>query len=420
MTTQVVNPFNVESENGIDYNKLIGHFGCDPIDGEMIKRFEKVTGKRAHLWLRRGLYFSHKDFSEILDSYEKKEPIYLYTGRGPSSEAMHLGHMIPFMFTKYLQDVFDAIVIIQLSDDEKFYFKDGPLEEFNRLSRENAKDIIACGFNLNKTYIFSNLESFGGKLYETTARIMKATSGNQMRGIYGPDIDRNVGTFMWPCMQCAPAFSQSFPFIFGDKKVKCLVPMAIDQAPYFRMARDFAKKNKQFLKPATIHSKFLVALEGIVTKMSTTGSSVTIFLTDTEKKIRKKINKYGFSGGKETLEEHRRVGGNLNVDVAYQYLIYFEPNDDVLNKIAKEYSSGHLLSGQIKKMAADAITKSVLEHQRKRAIVTKDVIDSFFSRDRKFDMTVSDRELLEICDDETYNNYGMNFDSYFGIVIDSS
>jgi tryptophanyl-tRNA synthetase len=35
----------------------------------------------------------------ILDSYEKMEPFYLYTGRGPSGEALHLGHTIPFVFT---------------------------------------------------------------------------------------------------------------------------------------------------------------------------------------------------------------------------------------------------------------------------------------------------------------------------------
>ena len=36
----------------------------------------------------------------ILNLYENKKPFYLYTGRGPSSESMHLGHLIPFMITK--------------------------------------------------------------------------------------------------------------------------------------------------------------------------------------------------------------------------------------------------------------------------------------------------------------------------------
>lgn len=67
----------------------------------MIKRLEKVSGKPAHHLLRRGIFFSHRDLGIILDEFEKGKPFYLYTGRGPSSSAMHLGHLIPFMFTKY-------------------------------------------------------------------------------------------------------------------------------------------------------------------------------------------------------------------------------------------------------------------------------------------------------------------------------
>jgi len=51
----------------------------------------------------------------ILDRYEQKKPFYLYTGRGPSSDSMHLGHMIPFVFTQWLQDVFDCPLVIQLT-----------------------------------------------------------------------------------------------------------------------------------------------------------------------------------------------------------------------------------------------------------------------------------------------------------------
>jgi tryptophanyl-tRNA synthetase len=49
-------------------------------------------------------------------------------------------------------------LVIQLSDDEKFFCrKDLTVEECVRLSRENTKDIIACGFDIERTYIFSNL-----------------------------------------------------------------------------------------------------------------------------------------------------------------------------------------------------------------------------------------------------------------------
>jgi hypothetical protein len=42
-----------------------------------------------------------REFDKILDRYEQGKPFFLYTGRGPSSDSMHLGHMVPFVFSKY-------------------------------------------------------------------------------------------------------------------------------------------------------------------------------------------------------------------------------------------------------------------------------------------------------------------------------
>lgn len=61
-------------------------------------------------------------------------------------------------FSRYLQDVFDVPLVVQMTDDEKFLWKNMSIEDANRLAHENAKDIIACGFDKEKTFIFSNLE----------------------------------------------------------------------------------------------------------------------------------------------------------------------------------------------------------------------------------------------------------------------
>lgn len=130
---QVVDPWTVESEGAIDYDKLISQFGSQKLEPELIERMERVTGKKVHRFLRRGIFFSHRDLTQLLDLYEKGEKFYLYTGRGPSSEALHLGHLIPFHFTKWLQDAFDCPLVIQLTDDEKFLFKpELKLEECHR------------------------------------------------------------------------------------------------------------------------------------------------------------------------------------------------------------------------------------------------------------------------------------------------
>ena len=137
---QHVDPWTVSAGNkGIDYDKLIDQFGSQKITPELIAKFERVTGCKAHPWIRRGIFFSHRELDTILDNFAAGKPMYLYTGRGPSSEALHLGHLIPFMFTKYLQDVFKCVLVVQMTDDEKFLWKDLKLEEAHRLAFENAK-----------------------------------------------------------------------------------------------------------------------------------------------------------------------------------------------------------------------------------------------------------------------------------------
>lgn len=82
------------------------------ITPELLERFRTLTGKPLHTFLRRGLYFTHRDLEQFLDAYESGRPVYIYTGRGPSSDALHLGHMLPFIFCKYLQDCFNCVVVI--------------------------------------------------------------------------------------------------------------------------------------------------------------------------------------------------------------------------------------------------------------------------------------------------------------------
>ena len=128
---QVVTPFTVaggvDADGNVvpvDYEKLTRDFGATPLTKELIQRFERVTGKRAHRFMRRGIVISHRELGTILDRYEKGEPFYLYTGRGPSSASMHVGHATPFDFTKYLQEAFDCPLVIQLTDDEKFLYNE--------------------------------------------------------------------------------------------------------------------------------------------------------------------------------------------------------------------------------------------------------------------------------------------------------
>lgn len=386
----IVNPWDVASSSskGVNYQKLIQKFGSSNIDKDLIERMEKLTGKPAHHLLRRGIFFSHRDMHQILDLVEQKKKFYLYTGRGPSSEAMHLGHLIPFMFTKWLQDTFDVPLVIQMTDDEKFLWKDLTIEETNRLAHENAKDIIACGYDLDRTFIFSDVEyiSESTEFYKMMCKIQKLVTFNQVKGIFGFSDSDNIGKISFPAIQAAPSFSSAFPQIFNGKDdVPCLIPCAIDQDPYFRMTRDVAPR-LGLLKPALLHSTFFPALQGAQSKMSASDPTSSIFLTDSDDTIKTKVNKYAFSGGKDTEEEHRKHGGDCETDVSYQYLTFFMKDDKKLEDIKMKYGSGKMLTGELKQELIKVLQNLVGAHRKRREEVTDEIVNEYMrSRKLKFD-----------------------------------
>eukprot|EP00897_Mesotaenium_endlicherianum_P003023 jgi/Mesen1/2749/ME000169S01919 len=326
---QVVTPWEVSASGGIDYDKLIEQFGCQKLTDDLLQRVEKLSGKSAHPFLRRGIFFAHRDFDKLLDAYEKGDKFYLYTGRGP-----------------YLQEAFRVPLVIQLTDDEKCMWK-----------------------------------------------------GLSAKGIFGFAGEDHIGKLSFPPIQAAPAVPSTFPHLFGldsNATMRCLIPHAIDQDPYFRMTRDAAPR-VGFHKPSLIESRFFPALQGESGKMNASDPTSAIFVTDSPANIkskvsaragwiqmqsqrqRGKINKYAFSGGGATREEHIAKGANLDVDVSVKYLSFFLDDDDELEHIKQEYKAGRMFTGDVKKRLIEVLTALVERHQRSRAMVTDEMVDAFMA-----------------------------------------
>lgn len=113
--------------------------------------------------------------------------------------------------------------------------------------------------------------------------------------------------------------------------------------------------------------------------MSASDANSSIFLTDTPKQIKNKVNKHAFSGGRDTVEDHRKYGGNPEVDVAYMYLTFFLEDDEQLEKIRQDYSSGALLTGELKKILIDTLQPMIAAHQEKRKEVTLETVKQFMT-----------------------------------------
>ncbi len=358
-----VTPWEVSGE--VNYEKLVRDFGTSLIQEDIYKKLEK-----AHPLIRRGLYFSHRDFDKWLKDAEAGKRVSVITGRGPS-ERMHIGHLIPFLVAKSLQDLFGCEVFIPISDDEKFYVKDKlNYDEAVKYGYENILDLIAMGFDPKKTFIFQDFVYTD--IYKYAAQVAKKITYSTAKAAFGLKSENNVGWTFYPAMQAAHIL---FPQFYREAH-RSVVPVGIDQDPFIRLTRDIAEsKEFKFKKPCALHSKFMPSLTGEA-KMSASGKN-KINLTDSPEEVKKTINKYAFSGGQPTAEEQRQKGGNPDIDVSFQYLKFlFEEDDAKLKKIEEDYRSGKMLTGELKSYLIDKINAFLKKHQERRKKAEKD-IDKF-------------------------------------------
>ena len=145
-----------------------------------------------------------------------------------------------------------------ITDDEKFLYQPKlTLKETNDLARDNACELIALGFDQKRTHIIIDTE-YAKTLYRTALQIAKKVTASTAKSVFGFTNETNIGLYFWPAMQAAPCF---IPSILAGKNVRTLIPAAIDQDPYWRIARDVAPK-LGYLKTAAMHCVFLPALSG--------------------------------------------------------------------------------------------------------------------------------------------------------------
>ena len=365
-------PWEVTGE--VDYDKLITQFGIQKLDEKTLNRIEKHT-KDLHYLLRRKIFFAHRDLNWLLDQYEKKDKFFLYTGRAPSGP-VHIGHLVPWMFTKWLQDKFDVELWFQFPDEEKFLFKENlTLEDTNKYLNENMLDVIALGFNPKKTHFL--IDTLHAKsMYKQAIRVSKKITFSTAKAAFGFTGETNIGSIFYTSMQAVPAF---LPSVLAKKNIPCLIPLGVDQDLHFRIARDVITK-LGYYKPAIIHCRFLPSLTG-TEKMSASDETTAVYTIDSPEIVEKKIKKYAFSGGQATIEEHRKKGGNPDIDVSYQWLIFLEEDDKKLKKIHDDYKSGKLLTGELKQILIDKLNIFLKEHQKKRE-KAKSQVDKFIFKEK--------------------------------------
>ncbi len=305
--------------------------------------------------MRRKFFFAHRDLDFTLKDYKEGRGFFLYTGRAPSKSPMHIGHLIPFIMTKWLQEKFGVNAYIMIPDEEKYLAKKvDSLREVELHVMQDVLNIIAVGFDPDKTFIFKDIE-FIGRLYKAAVKVARHITFSTAKATFGFTGETSIGLIFYPALQIVPT-------LFERKRP--LIPCAIDQDPYFRLQRDIAPK-LGFYKTSELLSKFVWGLTGPESKMSASKPESAILLNDSPEEAAKKV-KMAFTGGRATAEEQRKIGGIPEICPVYHwYSILFEEDDKKLEERYWACRSGKLLCGECKAELAERVKAFLRQHQRR-------------------------------------------------------
>ncbi|OIO42848.1 tryptophan--tRNA ligase [Candidatus Pacearchaeota archaeon CG_4_10_14_0_2_um_filter_05_32_18] len=363
MTKQVVTPWEVSGS--IDYNKLIKEFGVSPL-----KELPEIFNK--NILFRRKIIFAHRDIQRILEAVKNKKPFVMMTGLMPTGK-FHIGHMILAQQMVFYQKL-GARVYIAVADLEAYNARGQSLEDSKKIAEDYILSYASLGLDLKKADIYfqSNRSSDAKKsnaYYQLQNLLARYATFNEFKAVYG---DITPGKMLSALLQASDMLHPQLKEF--ESQAPVIIPVGIDQDAHLRLARDISQriKSPRFIQLSSTYHLFAPGLGG--GKMSASDPNSFIALTDTPKEVEKKINKYAFSGGQPTIEEHRKLGGNPNIDVSFQYLkMFFESDDKKLAQIEKDYRSGKMLTGELKKYTIEKINDFLKEFQKKRELAKKDV-----------------------------------------------
>ncbi len=339
-----------------DNAKLVKEFGAKDIN-DLAELPNLYTFKK-------GLIYSHRDFDRFFKALKNGEESAIVSGINASG-TLHLGHKLVFDTNLFFQKEYGVKVFIPISDDESFVAgKVDTQEEAKNNAMKLAKEMLAYGFDPKKTFFI--IDNIYTNIYNLAFKMSKKINYSEIKATYGYSPDKNIGLHFYPAVQTAHVlFPQER---FNIKNV--LVPIGPDEDAHLRIARDIASRYG-IPKPAVIHVKFLPGLDG--EKMSKSKNNA-IFLDDNIKSVKRKCNK-ALSGGQEKVEDHRKLGGNPDIDMACQYLKNFFLDEKGSEDLFNKYKKGQLLSSDIKNILYEHISKFIMDFQKKVEKVDGKILD---------------------------------------------
>lgn len=336
--------------------KLVKEFGASP--------FSSLKEIPDFYAFKKGLIYSHRDFDKFYKALKKGEKCAIVSGVNASG-TLHLGHKAVFDTNLYFQKEFGIPVFIPISDDESYVAgKVNNQEEALKYSYELAKELLAYGFDPKKTFFI--IDQIYTSIYNFAIKLSRKINLSEVKATYGYKNEDNIGLHFYPSVQAAHILLPQEKL--GIKNI--LVPIGPDEDAHIRICRDVAPLFG-LEKPSILHVSFIPGLDG--QKMSKSKNN-GIGLNDDKKIIVKKVGS-AFSGGKDTLKEHRKLGGNPDVDISCQYLSKYFLDEKESKKLFEDYKAGKLTSGEVKKMLSEKLIDFTSNFQKRLNTIKKDDVE---------------------------------------------
>jgi len=335
-----------------DYEKLIGNYGLEAFTDSLSKKLPN-----PNKLMRRKIIFAHTGLGKVIDAINNKKDFYALTGIMPTLEQIHLGTKLVIENIKYFQE-HGAKTYVLVADLEAAATRGLSLEEGRKRALNfHIPAYIALGLNPKKTVFY--FQSTNEKVKNLGYIFSKKITLNEFRAIYG---STEPGRIMSALLQAGDIL---FPQL--EKKMPGVIPVGPDQSPHILLSRDIVNRTKpsfKFVLPSGLYNKYTPSLDGSL-KMSKSKPESCITIPEDVKTACKKIRR-AFSGGRNTLEEHKRLGGMPEKDMAFELLKqHFIEDDKKLKKLYDDYKAGKLMSGDIKDIACKELTKFMKDFNKK-------------------------------------------------------
>lgn len=332
-----------------DYGEKMEKFGIDPIE-------EIEDEMPDHRLVRRGIIFGHRGMGEYLEAFHSGDSVAMMTGIMPSG-VFHFGHKTVVDQIKMYQEM-GAEVTIAAADIEAYNTREMSLEKSREIVvEEYLKNYAALGVDLDNVDFYFQSEA-GNEHHLRSKQFARYLTQNEVESTYGSAEPAKISSAL---TQYADILRPQF-----DGPMHTVVPVGVDQDPHIRLTRDVASRFRdlEFRKPASTYNKFMRGLQG--GKMSSSDPKSYIALTDSVEEAKEKIDA-AKTGGQDSLEEHREKGADISEDMVFELLTFHLIEDDSeLKRIRDEYTSGEMLSGELKQIAKDRIEEFLTTHQERR------------------------------------------------------